>query len=83
MALEQSRKYASEYNEVVRGYQADMDERLIGKWVNTTGVALNGTLNEFYDDVKESKSSSYYVIDKGPANAITCGTAPCVLGQNT
>lgn len=56
VAFQQSRQYAADYNEVVRRYQSQMDERLIGHWVNTTGVALNSTLNEFYDDVENSKS---------------------------
>ena len=56
MAFQQSRQYAADYNEVVRRYQSQMDERLIGHWVNTTGVALNSTLNEFYGDVENSKS---------------------------
>lgn len=54
--MSQSRQYAADYNDVVRRYQAQMDERLIGHWVNTTGVALNSTLNEFYDDVENSTS---------------------------
>lgn len=74
MAFQQSRQYAADYNEVVRRYQTQMDERLIGHWVDTTGVALNSTLNEFYDDLENSKSCfasimgiavTFYLVCKG------------------
>lgn len=58
MAFQQSREYAASYNAAVARHQQTLDERLIGSWINTTGVALNTTLVEFYDDVENSELHS-------------------------
>lgn len=55
MATNASRQYAADYNLVVAGYQKRIDEELFGHWVNTTGVALNATLVDFYDDIEKGE----------------------------
>ncbi|KAI9636910.1 plasma membrane fusion protein PRM1 [Dioszegia hungarica] len=59
MATNASRQYAADYNLVVAGYQKRIDEELFGHWVNTTGVALNATLVDFYDDIEKVLNQTF------------------------
>lgn len=61
MALNASKQYAMDYNTVIAGYQRRIDEELFGKWVNSTGVQLNATLVDFYDDIESGKLALLYV----------------------
>jgi hypothetical protein len=56
MALQQSQEYASEYNTAIGLYQQRIDDELFGKWMNTTAIQLNSTLEEFYDEVQNGES---------------------------
>lgn len=58
MALQQSQEYASEYNTAIGLYQQRIDDELFGKWMNTTAIQLNSTLEEFYDEVQNGERYS-------------------------
>jgi hypothetical protein len=55
LAADASQQYANDYNLVVAAYQQRIDDELFGHWVNTTGVALNTTLVNFYDDLEKGE----------------------------
>ncbi|KAJ9107438.1 hypothetical protein QFC21_000890 [Naganishia friedmannii] len=52
VGMQQSRVYVEQTNQVILGWQRAIDEELFGPWLNTTTVALNSTLEEFYDKVE-------------------------------
>lgn len=55
LGMQQSRLYVEQTNGVIIGWQKAIDEELFGPWLNTTTVALNSTLGEFYDKVESGR----------------------------
>jgi hypothetical protein len=53
--LKQSQEYAVKMNDIIEGWQEDIDSTVFGPWLNTTTVVLNGTLVKFYDEVEKSE----------------------------
>mgnify|MGYP006950204114 CR=1 FL=1 len=53
----QSESYVNETNQVILQWQKSIDEELFGPWLNTTTVALNSSLEQFYDKIENGQSS--------------------------
>lgn len=53
--LGHSEAYANDMNAVIRGWQDTIDSTVFGPWLNTTTVALNTTLVDFYDRVEQGQ----------------------------
>lgn len=51
----QSERYVNETNQVILGWQRSIDEELFGPWLTTTTVALNTSLEQFYDKVENGE----------------------------
>ncbi|KAJ9104334.1 hypothetical protein QFC19_003975 [Naganishia cerealis] len=55
VGMEQSRVYVQETNQVILEWQRAIDEEIFGPWLNTTTVALNSSLGEFYEKVENGE----------------------------
>lgn len=53
MALASSQQYATDFNLAVDRYEDRINNELFGKWLSTTAISLNATINEFYDQVED------------------------------
>jgi hypothetical protein len=53
--LLQSQTYSVQMNDVIQGWQQDIETTIFGPWLNTTTVVLNGTLVKFYDEIESSE----------------------------
>lgn len=55
IALASSQQYATDFNAAVDRYEDRINNELFGKWLNTTAVSLNATINEFYNQVEDGQ----------------------------
>jgi len=76
--LQQSGEYATNMNLVIQGWQQDIDTTIFGPWLNTTTVALNTTLVEFYDKVEDGESYPSLI---GP-DSVADYRRPCSIERN-
>jgi hypothetical protein len=50
-----SQQYATDFNAAVDRYEDRINNELFGRWLNTTAISLNSTINEFYSGVEDGR----------------------------